>query len=278
MRKAYKKRLLTEISILTVVILLGAVFFRVTKKEDKLSDRRDFADIQQDGMLRVVTDYNNIGYFVSGDSIAGFNYSLLVAFANFSKLVLEISVDNNLGRNIEGLENQQYDLIARNIPVNISLKNNISFTHPIIHNKLVLVQRKPSNEEEPGLIKSHLDLAGKTVFVPKSSPAILRLQNLSHEIGDTIYIVEDSLYESPQLMMKVAAGEIDYSVSDESVAAKVVKQLPEVDINTDIGFTHLEAWAVRKDSPVLLDSINSWFEQFQKTKEFRDIYNKYYKQ
>jgi ABC-type amino acid transport substrate-binding protein len=105
----------------------------------------------------------------------------------------------------------------------------------------------------------------------------LRIRNLSHEIGDTIFVKEDPTYGQEQLAMMVAAKEIDYAVCDEIVAARVARSIPEIDYSTLIGFTHLEAWAVSEKSPILLDSLNVWIKEVKKTKEYTKIYQKYYK-
>lgn len=235
---------------------------------------RDYTEIKQNGILNIVTNYNFPNYYVSDDSISGFTHDILEALMSNINFKINITVENDLEKCINGLEKGDYDIIARNIPVNNSLKDKIVFTEPIIQNKLVLVQRIDENHK---LIRNHLNLAGKTIYTPRLSPASLRLQNLSHEIGDTIYIKEDDLYDTSQLIMKVASGEIKYTVSDIKTAQNLKKLFPEIDIETDIGFTHFEAWAIRKDSPVLLDSINNWIIKFQATKEFMDVYNKYYR-
>ncbi len=273
-----KKRLFYSLIILIIVILAVLLINKLTGSDNETKIiERDFPAIKESGELNVVTDYNNINYYASGDSIAGFTKDMLKAFAQHTGLKIIITLENDLQRSIDGLKNGQYDLVARNIPINNSLKGQIAFTQPLVRNKLVLVQRVAGEDDENEIIRNHLRLAKKTIYVPRSSPAMLRLQNLAHEIGDTIYVLEDSLYEAPQLIMKVAAGEIDYAVVDAEIANILQKTNPEVDINTDIGFTHLEAWAVRNSSPMLLDSINTWLDSFLQTNAFKTIYNKYYK-
>ncbi len=269
------KRLIISAIVILGIVVLTIVFWK-RSETDKIS-KRDFAQIEEDGTLHVVTDYNAINYFVSADSITGFTKDLLNAFASYSGLKLKISLENSLQKNIESLQSGKVDIVARNIPVNNTLKGKVLFTNPIMRNKLVLVQRLPLEGEQRQLIRNHLNLAKKTIYVPYASPAMLRLQNLAIEIGDTIYIKEDSLYESSQLIMKVAAGEIDYAVVDAQIAYNQLKTNPEVDIKTDIGFTHLEAWAVRNTSPVLLDSLNNWLDAFMQTPQFKRIYKKYYR-
>lgn len=67
-----------------------------------------------------------------------------------------------------------------------------------------------------------------------------------------------------------------FTVCDEVVAKQLAEQLPEIDVETDISFTQLESWAVRKDSPVLLDSLNSWLQRFRNSPEFKKMYGRYY--
>ena len=140
------------------------------------------------------------------------------------------------------------------------------------------MQRKAqfNNNKEP--IRQQLNLAGKEIYVTTNSPAIVRLVNLSHEIADTIIIHEDPLYETEQLVMMVAAGDIDYTICDQQVAEFLSETLPEIDIDTDISFTQLESWALRRDAPQLLDSLNSWLSYFRDSESFREIYHNYYKQ
>ena len=152
-------------------------------------------------------------------------------------------------------------------------------TSPITLNKQVLVQRKESGEngENDSLyIRNQLDLAGRTLHVVKGSPSILRIQNLGNEIGDTIYIKEIAKYGPEQLISMVAHGDIDYAVCDESIARTAADSIPQIDINTAISFTQFYSWAVSKQSPALLDSLNTWLDKFQKGKEYRRIYKKYY--
>ena len=140
----------------------------------------------------------------------------------------------------------------------------------------MLVQRKENGENDSLHIRSQLDLAGRTLHVVKGSPSILRIQNLGNEIGDTIYIKEIEKYGSEQLISMVAHGDIDYAVCDESIARAAADSIPQIDINTAISFTQFYSWAVSKQSPALLDSLNTWLDKFQKEERYQKIYKKYY--
>ncbi len=237
---------------------------------------RDYPQIAGEGVLRLVTDYNPSGYYITGDTIAGFQYELAQAIAELSGLDVQIGLEMSLQKSFESLTGRACDVIARNIPVTSQAKESYLFTEPIILNKQVLVQRTAKSNEGVQPIRNQLDLADRTLYIPKDSPALLRLQNLAKEIGDTIHVKEDSLYAAEQLIIMVAKGDIDYAVCDQLVAVGLQKQYPEIDIATDISFTQLESWAVRKDAPILLDSLNGWFRQIRENGLFDRIYKKYY--
>ena len=263
--------------ILLIIVALAMILLRnsITRKVYP-KVRIDYSEIIEKGELSVVTDYNTIGYYVSGDTIQGFQHEMINALKKEWGIDINIFLENNLEDNLRGLQEGRYDIVARSIPVNSELKESIHFTEPLILNKLVLVQRKAqyNNDIEP--LRQHLELAKKTIHVADGSPSIFRLNNLSHEIGDTIIVIENPTYEAEQLVMMVASGEIEYTVCDEKVAIRLSQELPEIDISTDISFTQIESWAVRKDSPVLLDSLNSWLSRFKQTHEFKNLLAKYY--
>lgn len=240
------------------------------------SKNQDFPEIAKSGKLRIVTNMDPLGYYPSSDTIAGYTHDILSAIQEYTDIKFEIILENSLKKSFEGLESGKYDLIARNIPINANLRNKYKFTSTILYNKLVLIQRKSEFNEGKEPIRNHLDLANKTFHIPLNSPYKIRINNLAHEIGDSIFITEDSLYEVNQLAIMVASKDIDYTVSDIKTAQKLALQIPELDITTDIGFTHLEGWAVREQSPILLDSVNNWITRLKNSRTYSAIQKKYF--
>ena len=263
-----------------VIIILALIFtFRYCGKQEKpLGHPRDYAAIAKEGILRVATEYNSISFYVDGDTISGFHYELIQAFARDKRLKAEITPVMSFEERPKGLSEGRYDVIAYGILATSKLKDSLLLTSPIVLNKQVLVQRKENGENDSLYIRNQLDLARRALHVVKGSPSILRIQNLGNEIGDTIYIKEIEKYGPEQLISLVAHGDIDYAVCDESIARAVADSLSQIDINTAISFTQFYSWAVSKQSPVLLDSLNTWLDKFQKKSEYQKIYKKYYNQ
>jgi len=271
-----KSRKLLMIYMILLAVVLVAMFqlFQFNKEKPVLP--RDYPEIKKEGILRIVTEYNQSGYYVAGDTIEGFQYELSQAIAKLSGLEVQTHLEMSLAESFRELSDNTCDVIARNIPITSDIKENYLFTEPIVLNKQVLVQRTEEANNGIKPIRNQLDLAQKTLYIPKDSPARLRLQNLAHEIGDTIYVEEDELYSSEQLAIMVAKGDIDYAVCDLQIAKISKENLPEIDIDTDISFTQLQSWAVRKDSPILLDSLNSWLSQIKESGLYKQIYKRYY--
>ncbi len=268
--KAYRKPLLLCACIAAVVVLY--IFIKGEKQDQ--TTVRDYPQIASDS-LNIVTDYSPFGYFIDGDSVAGFNQEFIHLLQQYCPIKINIHLEADIEESITGLQSLEYDIIFRNLPVTTALKDSLSFTEVIINNKDVLIQRKKKYNNDIAPIRSHLDLAKKTLHVPSGSPSILRINNLSKEIGDTIYHIEDSLYNNAQLVMKVALGEIDYAVCDEHTVKRIIDIMPEVDYQTSIGFTHFEAMAVRKNAPALLDSLNSWIIRIKETPDFKKLLKRY---
>ena len=264
---------------LVPVVIVLAILFSVRqcgKKEKPPGHPRDYAAIAKEGILRIATEYNSISFYVDGDTVSGFHYELIEAFARDKGLQAEIIPLMSFEERLKGLAEGRFDVIAFGILATSELKDSLLLTTPIVLNKQVLVQRKATEESDSLYIHSQLDLAQRTLHVVKGSPSILRIQNLGNEIGDTIYIKEIEKYGPEQLISLVAHGDIDYAVCDESIARAVADSLPQIDINTAISFTQFYSWAVSKQSPVLLDSLNTWLDKFQKGAEYQKIYKKYY--
>lgn len=237
---------------------------------------RDYPEIQAEGVLHVVTEYNQSGYYVKGDTIEGFQYELCQAIARESGLEVQIHLEMNLSESYRMLNEQTCDLIAQNIPITNEIKDSFLFTDPLVLNKQVLVQRTAAANHGIEPIRNQLDLAKKTLYIPQHSPARLRLINLEHEIGDTLYWVEEERYSSEQLAIMVAKGDIDFAVCDQQIAQLAQQRMNELDIQTDISFTQLQAWAVRKSSPILRDSLNVWLKRVHDNGLYDKLYKQYY--
>lgn len=258
--KNNKVYLIILIVLLIITLIAMCYLANIGYKADR---KRDLPQIIDEGRLNIVTQYNTIDFHVAGDSIAGIQYELCKFIANRSGIEVAITLENNLQTAIAGLNKNRYDIIALNIPITSENKEYLAFTNPIAQDKQVLIQRKQSIDSL-NYISNQIELANKAVYIPKGSPVLLRLKNLSEEIAEPIHITEVPDHTAEQLIYRVAFGDITYAVVDKTIALSNIANFPEIDMKTDISFTQYQAWAIRKSSPLLLDSLNVWIEEFKK--------------
>ncbi len=244
------------------------------KKENEEAQPRDLQEIKSGGVLRVATEYNSNAFYVDGDTVSGFHYSLISAFAKEQGLEVEIIPIMSIEERIHGLERGEYDIIACNMPISNAYKDSLLFTIPILIDQQVLVQR--NSENDSNYIDSQVKLAERTIHLVKGSDARMRINNIIEEIGDTIYIKEVDKYGTEQLISLVAHGDIDYAVCEKEIVEALKDSFPNIDAETEIGFAQFQGWAVNKNARLLLDSLNSWLTCYKKSKEFSILLKKHY--
>ncbi len=270
-----------SILILILVLFLSACS-NLQKKNQPV--KTDLDQILKRGEITAITGYNAYSYFIYKGRAMGYDYDLLKQFAEHLHLKLRIIIERDIHKMFDMLNEGKGDLIAFNLTVTKERTKQVAFTHANHTTRQVLVQRKPKNWRkmklhniEKRLIRSTLDLEGKTIYVESGSSYISRLKHLSDEIGSDINIVEaDPNATTEDLIKMVAYGKIDYTVADENVAKLNQSFYTNIDVKTPISFPQKIAWAVRKTSPKLLKVINHWLDSIKTTTEYYVVYKKYF--
>jgi len=271
--------------VMTIIILgsLGYLLFRKSEKPGINENIHDLKKILNSKKLIATTDYNSTNYFIYNGLPMGFQYEMLQSFAKFLKVELELRISTDLAQSLNDLVYHRSDIIALDLTVTSDRAEVVDFTNPYNQTRQVLVQRKPPDWEklsdrelEKLMIRNQTELAGKTIFIQKHSAYYKRLKSLSDEIGAKINIIESDENETEQLITLVAKGEIDFTVCDEHVGYANQNYYQNIDIKTAISLTQNLAWAVRKGSAPLLDTLNYWLDSFKTTSEFKELFTKYY--
>lgn len=245
----------------------------------------DLDSIKSRGYLNVIIDNNSISYFLYRGQPMGYDYELLKLFAKSLNVSLKIHVISGIGRAIAKLNRGEGDILAFPLTVTKKRTKHLAFTKPHFLSYQVLVQRKPDNWQRlnldqinDSLIRDPTELIGKEIHVLRQSAFVDRLENLSEEIGGDIIIKQDSATaETESLIQRVAAGNIELTVADHAMAAVNAAYYPNLDINTVLSLPQQISWAVRKNSPLLLQAVNDWLTAIKKEPTFMVIYNRYYK-
>ncbi len=272
-------------------IFIFLLFLSCSTKTDEKKNatgihiQHDLNAIKKEGKLKVLTTYSSTSYFLYRGETMGYEYELLQRFAKHLGVKFEIHIANNLDEMLDDLNRGEVDLVAHGITITNERKKKVHFTDYLYLTHQVLVQKKPDNwrkiswsKLQKSLIHDAIELIGDTVSVRKNSSYFQRLQNLSNEMGGTIYI--DTLpgnLSTNRIIEMVVDGEIKYTVADNNLASINASYYPVLDISVPLSFSQRMAWAVRPDSPELENAINSWLKEFKKDVDYYVIYNKYFK-
>lgn len=272
----------------TLIFLLGLVSCTrnySSKADAVLTENSNVLEkIRQSGKLVALTDYNSTNYYIYRGTPMGYQFELLQSFADHLGVKLEIVTNNDLEESFNQLMTGQVDLISIGLTKTTERIALVDFTDPIDQSRQVLVQRKPENwrkmktadEIDALLIRNQIELAGKTIVIQKETSFLERLINLSEEIGDSIFIIEDPEMEVEELISRVATGQIDYTISDEHIALVNQRYFPDIDVKTDISYPQNLSWVVQKGQDSLRIAVNTWLEGFKKSLSSRLIYDKYF--
>jgi len=259
------------IAFIAIVILLSTFFWNHSKNKI-----HDLPSILKSGRLSVLTDSSSIGFSVKGDTVSGFQYEIVKAFADSLGLELVITEKNDIKACMDGIGNGDYDIIANFIPVTSEWKKNALFTIPFFTSREVLVQRIWNDSSKSRFIKKHAELANDTIYIPVNSPFKMRLNHLSNEIADPIHVLEIKNKSSEQMVRMVARGKIKLTICDEQFAQRLKLKYPNIDVSLPISFAQQRAWVVHQSSPKLLEKLNEFLDDFIGSSAYWNIYRKYY--
>lgn len=254
---------------------------RVTKPQIS----RDLPKIMNDGVLKAIMVYSSTSYFLYRGQPMGYEYELLQRLAAHLNLELEVVLAKDIDELINMLNRGEGDILAHGMTVTQHRRKYVDFMDYLYLTRQVLVQRKPDNwrqmklhEIEKELISDPIELIGLPVYVRRNSAYYSRLTNLQQEIGGRIDVDTIAGECSTQKIIKmVVDGEIDYTVADNNIAQLNASYYPILDVETPVSFSQRISWAVRKNAPELLDTLNYWVSQIKDDVDYYVIYNKYFK-
>ena len=96
-----KKLLILYAFLLIVAVVTMVQLWRLNQRPQEIGPR-DYPEIKEEGILRMITEYNQSGYFVSGDTVQGFQYELSQAIAKLSD-----AFGNEFSEKLRGIIGQQ---------------------------------------------------------------------------------------------------------------------------------------------------------------------------
>lgn len=273
--KVYKGKLSLYVTLLVVVVI--AMFMLRNCSSPKPTPSNTLSNASGGDTIDVAIEISPLAYSMATDTVGGFQYDMLRLIASEHNLKLKFHEFVPLKYALDGLDNGTFDIVVADIPSTTEFKEKYLLTEPVYLDRQVLVQRKDSLTGVAPISSQH-QLAADTIWVVAGSPFISRIRNLSQEIGcDTIYIEQNAEYSSEILIIMTALGEIKQAVVNEKIAKAMLRDYPQIDINTKISFTQFQSWALNHSNPTLLDSLNLWIAEFKTSPAYTKLLSRYFK-
>lgn len=280
------KSVLKTIGLMVLVVIITNCNKQQLVTEEKANITEtvsiDLAKIKERGKLIASTSYNSVNYFMYKGAPMGYQFDMLRLLASELNVSLEIVVNNDNEDAFRKLNTGEYDLIANGLTVTNDRLKSVGFTQPLVKSRQVLVQRLPKKQKgipkrelHENIITDAKQLAGKVVYVQQGTVFVDNLKNLSDSLDNPITIIE--LPEEQEDIIKlIANGEINYTVCDENIGLVNQTYYPNIDVSLPLSAKQNLAWAVRKNSPELLNVIDKWLTSKQSKYPRAILYKKYF--
>src|SRR6056297_3784289 len=143
MKKTLHPTYLNQLPLLIIAMLILAIGCSSDKGKRNQGDReapdlitdvepveRDFAEIKQSGVLRMITYYSSNTYFLNQGIEVGFEYELVKEFARENDLALEVVIVGADENPFDLLNSGEGDVIAANYTITPERRGLVDFTRP----------------------------------------------------------------------------------------------------------------------------------------------------
>lgn len=258
------------------LLLVGVVglMFLLKQCSSERPQRHSAADVRSGGdTVNIAIEYSPMAMIMTGDTLGGFGYDMMRAVAAHAGMPVKFTPVTSLSQTLRAMAKGRYDVIIAEIPVTVEFRERYRFTMPVCLDRMVLVQHVDSAGNVA--VNTQLDLARRHVSVIAGSPALDRIRNLSHEIGDTIYVDSDSLHSAEQLFLLAAAGEIYPAVINAATARTLAAGREDVNVSRGVSFTQFQSWVVTRNNKALADSLDSAIVRFRRTAAYGRLIDRY---
>ncbi|MBD3616204.1 MAG: transporter substrate-binding domain-containing protein [Gracilimonas sp.] len=229
---------------------------------------RDFEQIKESGVLRMITGYGADKYFLRHGYESGFEYELLNEFAKEYGLELEViflGVDEH-PHNL--LNSGTGDVIANNYTVSSQKRRTVNFSRPYKLSDKIIVY-SDSLEIQPETLED-FSVKRIPVYVRRNSTDHTHLERLEEQGYDLNINFVPYNEDAKSLLMQVSGGEIKAAVLDEQTYQAGSGYFPGLQAGPVIAQKDTIAWAIRKNAPGLEAKLNSFLEKHFRFSDVRE--------
>lgn len=213
---------------------------------------RDWAQIKQSGVLRMITYYSSGTYFLYKGIQVGFEYELVKEFAKDNDLALEVVVIGPGDNPYDLLNSGRGDIIAANYTITPQRQELVNFTRPY------------NLADQQIVLSSHLDEIPQSISEMGSIPISVRRNSSYYERllelekqGFALNIIPlPEEMDTEALLYQVSEGIHTATVADDNLFEAGNTYLPGLVKGPLIAERDSIAWAIRKNAPDFESTLN----------------------
>lgn len=234
--------------------------------------RRDWPQIREAGVLRVLTSNNPASYFMWRGELMGFDYDLIREFAKQHDLRVRMIVKDSASQLFKALQAGEGDVIAASMTATKERKaRGWRFSKRYLE-----VNEQIIGEGDAAPFKSVEELTGRTVGVAPDSAFLGTLKALRAQ-GINVKIRLEPGATTELLMQQVADGNLDLTMADSHLAALESTYRDDIQPLWTLKGTRNIAWGLRADEPVLLRKLNAYISHGYRGLFYNVTYQRYFK-
>jgi len=233
--------------------------------------QRDLAEITRSDTLRVITRNHPLTYYLYRGTRRGFDFEIIQQYAEEKGLFLEVVIPPTWSDMIPYLYEGKGDIICSMLSITPERARHVAFTHPYLD-----VQQVTVGSEAVPPPMSMEELNGLTILVRRGSSYEERLRELRKQ-GYRIHLeYHDEISEVEDPVQFVARGRAPLTVVDNTIARLEQHFYPDLEIGVAVSEPEQIGWAVRPNSPELLESLNDYLERNRRGAFFNILKQRYF--
>ena len=223
------------------------------------------------GQLRVVTRNSPSTYFIGPDGPAGPEFDLVRGFADELGVTLIIETVDSVSEIMPRLMSGEVHLAAAGLSMTKSRLEYLDFGHPYSRVDMHLIYKLGT-----GRPRTIDDVVGRSIEVVAGSSHADMLSSLA-EAYPGLKWSENADAEVVDLLRKVAAGDLDFTIADSSDFNIQRHFYPELRVALDLDIEDPIAWAFRKNQgDSLLRRADRYLIEAGRTGLLAQVHDRYY--
>jgi len=223
------------------------------------------------GEFRAVTRNSPVTFYYGADEPRGISYELAKGYADRLGVQLRIYVADQFWQILPEVAEGKAHVGAAGITITDSRRTLVDFGPPYQHIQQQVIYRRGTRRPS-----ELADILGQRLEVLAGSAYVAKLEQARQQLPQLTWIENPSVGVE-ELIRRVAAGEIDYTVVDSNLFELLRHSHPRARAAFSLGAESPIAWALPKTADTSLrESVSAYFAELEATGELARLLDRYY--